>query len=279
MASSVFPTPVGPEEDERAARALGVLEAGPGAADGPRQRLERLLLADDPLVQLVLHAQELRRLLLGEAVDGDARPGGQHLGDDLLVDDVEEVDALGAQLGLLALLAVEALLLLLGQLLGLLEGALLDGGFLVGPQPRDLLVELLGVRRRAHATDAQAAARLVDEVDRLVRQVAVGQVAVGQVGRGHEGLVGDAHRVVRLVAVAQALEDVDGQRHRRLVDLDRLEAPLEGGVLLEVLAVLVDGGGADGLQLAAGQHRLEDGGGVDGALRPRRRRPACGSRR
>ena len=53
---------------------------------------------------------------------------------------------------------------------------------------------------------------------------------------------------------------------RRLLDLDRLEAALEGGVLLEVLAVLVERGGADGLQLAAGQHRLEDRGGVDGAL-------------
>ena len=124
----------------------------------------------------------------------------------------------------------------------------------------------LALGGRAHAADAQAAAGLVDEVDRLVRQVAVGQVAVGQVGRGHERLVGDADRVVRLVAVAQALEDVDGQRHGGLVHLDRLEAPLEGGVLLEVLAVLVDRGGADGLQLAARQHRLEDRGGVDGAL-------------
>ena len=53
---------------------------------------------------------------------------------------------------------------------------------------------------------------------------------------------------------------------RRLVDLDRLEAALEGGVLLEVLAVLVERGGADGLQLAAGEHRLEDRRGVDGAL-------------
>ncbi len=53
---------------------------------------------------------------------------------------------------------------------------------------------------------------------------------------------------------------------RRLVDLDGLEAALEGGVLLEVLAVLVERGGADGLQLTAGQHRLEDRGGVDGAL-------------
>ena len=266
LASSVLPTPVGPRKMNDPLGPLGVLEAGPGAADGPGQRLQRLLLADHALVELVLHAEELGRLLLGEAVDGDAGPGGQHLGDDLFVHDVEQVDALGPQLGLLALLAVEALLLLLGQLLGLLEGALLDGGLLVGPQARDLLVELLGVRRRAHAPDAQAAPGLVDQVDRLVRQVAVGQVAVGQVGRGHERLVGDADGVVRLVAVAQALEDVDGQRHRRLVDLDRLEAPLEGGVLLEVLAVLVDGRGAHGLQLAARQHRLEDGGRVDGAL-------------
>ena len=227
------------------------------------ERLERLLLADDPVVELFLHAQELGRLLLGEAVDGNARPGGQHLGDDFLVDHVEEVHAVGAQLGLLALLAVQALLLLLGQLLGLLEGALLNGGFLVGAQPGDLLVQLLGARRRVHATDAQAAARLVDEVDRLVRQVAVGQVAVGQIGRGHQGLVGDVHRVVRLVAVAQSLEDVDGERHGGLLHLDRLEAPLEGGILLEVLAVLVDGGGTDGLELTAGQHRLQDRSRID----------------
>ena len=55
-----LPDAGGAEEDERAARALGVLEAGPGAPDGTRERLERLLLADDPLVQLLLHAQELR---------------------------------------------------------------------------------------------------------------------------------------------------------------------------------------------------------------------------
>ena len=72
--------------------------------------------------------------------------------------------------------------------------------------------------------------------------------------------------MVRLVAVAQALEDLDGVRHRRLAHLDRLEAALERGVLLEVLAVLVERGGADRLQLAAGQHRLEDGRGVDRAL-------------
>ena len=55
---------------------------------------------------------------------------------------------------------------------------------------------------------------------------------------------------------------VDG----RLADLDRLEPALQGGVLLDVLAVLVERGGADGLQLATGQHRLQDRRGVDRAL-------------
>jgi hypothetical protein len=48
--------------------------------------------------------------------------------------------------------------------------------------------------------------------------------------------------------------------------ISMLEATLECRVLLDVLAVLVEGGRADRLQLAAGQHRLEDRGRVDGAL-------------
>ena len=110
------------------------------------------------------------------------------------------------------------------------------------------------------------AAGLVDEVDGLVGQEPVADVAVGQVRRRHQRVVGEADPVVRLVAVAEALQDLDGVRHRRLVDVDRLEPPLERRVLLEVLAVLVAGGGADRLQLAAGEHRLEDRGRVDRAL-------------
>ena len=48
--------------------------------------------------------------------------------------------------------------------------------------------------------------------------------------------------------------------------MHRLEAALECGVLLQVLAVLVERGGTDGLQLAAGKHRLQDAGRVDGAF-------------
>ena len=149
---------------------------------------------------------------------------------------------------------------------GLFEVLGLDGFLLLLDDLGDLVLELLVVRRRLHALDAQARAGLVDEVDGLVGQVAVGDVAVGQVGRGDERLVGDRDPVVGLVPVAQALEDLDRVGHGRLLDLDRLEAALEGGVLLEVLAVLVERGGADGLQLAAGEHRLEDRGRVDRAL-------------
>ena len=44
---------------------------------------------------------------------------------------------------------------------------------------------------------------------------------------------------------------------RRLVDHHRLEAALQRGVLLDVLAVLVERGRADHVQLTAGEHRLE----------------------
>ena len=72
--------------------------------------------------------------------------------------------------------------------------------------------------------------------------------------------------MVRLVAVAQTLEDLDGVCHRRFAHLDRLEPALQSGVLLDVLAVLVERGGADGLQLTASQLGLEDRCGVDGAF-------------
>ena len=48
--------------------------------------------------------------------------------------------------------------------------------------------------------------------------------------------------------------------------IDRLEAALERGVLLDVLAVLVERRGADHAQLAAREHRLEHVAGVHRAL-------------
>ena len=62
---------------------------------------------------------------------------------------------------------------------------------------RSMRVELLGLGIDLHL---EACRRLVDQVDRLVGQEAVGDVAVRQRRRRHDRAVGDAHAVVLLVA-------------------------------------------------------------------------------
>ncbi len=113
---------------------------------------------------------------------------------------------------------------------------------------------------------ADTAGSLVDQVDGLVRQLAVGDVAMGQLGRGNDGAVGDGHLVVYLVALLEATQDGDGVFFARLVHQHLLEAPLQGRVLLDELAVLVEGGGTHAMQLATGQRRLEHVAGIHGAL-------------
>ena len=72
--------------------------------------------------------------------------------------------------------------------------------------------------------------------------------------------------MVDLVALLETAQDGDGVLGGRLTDEDLLEAPLEGGVGLDVLAELVEGGGADHAQLAAGEQRLDHVAGVHGPL-------------
>ncbi len=85
-------------------------------------------------------------------------------------------------------------------------------------------------------------------------------------GRAHQRGVVDAHAVVHLEALLEAAQDRDRVLDRGLVHLHRLEAALERGILLDVLAVLVERGRADAVQLPARQHRLEHVAGVHGAL-------------
>ena len=73
LASSVFPTPVGPRKMNEPIGRFGILEAGPRPADGLRDDPDRLLLADDPAVERLLHVEQALRLLLGDAGDRDAR--------------------------------------------------------------------------------------------------------------------------------------------------------------------------------------------------------------
>jgi hypothetical protein len=52
------------EEHEAADRTVGVLQPGARATDGARHRRDGLFLADDPLVQLLFHPQQLVAFVL-----------------------------------------------------------------------------------------------------------------------------------------------------------------------------------------------------------------------
>ena len=97
------------EEDERADRPVRVLETGASAAKRVGYRLDRLLLADDPLVQALLHVDELLDLALEQPRGGDPRPRRDDRGDVVLVDLLLDHRRLGR------LLALRELLLELGE--------------------------------------------------------------------------------------------------------------------------------------------------------------------
>ncbi len=114
---------------------------------------------------------------------------------------------------------------------------------------------------------AQPRGRFVHQVDRLVRQEAIGDVAVGQGRRRDDRRVGDPHPVMQLIFLFDAAQNRDRVLDRRLADEDRLEAPRQRRILLDVLAVFVECGGADAVQFAARQGRLQHVGRVHRAFR------------
>ena len=62
---------------------------------------------------------------------------------------------------------------------------------------------------------------------------------------------------MNFVALPKAAQDADGVFNGGLADHHRLKTALECGVLFDVLAIFVQRGGAHGVQLAAGEHRLQ----------------------
>ncbi len=106
------------------------------------------------------------------------------------------------------------------------------------------------------------APELVDHVDRLVRELAVVDVARRKLDRRLDRFVRVADLVMILVIGLQPLQDLDRVGQRRLVHVDLLEAADERAVLLEELPVFLVGRGADAAELAGGERRLQQIGGV-----------------
>ena len=130
------------------------------------------------------------------------------------------------------------------------------------PEVVDLPPAVLDGRRDGVLADRHPGAGGVQQADGLVRELSGRDVAVRELHGALDGLVEDAHAVVLLQDRGDPAHHPDGAVLVGLLDLDDLEPPRQRRVLLEVLLVLGPGGGGDGAQLAAGQGRLEQVGGV-----------------
>jgi hypothetical protein len=130
------------------------------------------------------------------------------------------------------------------------------------------LLDLGHVRRlllvRAGRLQAQHGPRLVQDVDGAIREPVVAQVPAGEAGGRLQGGVGVGDLVVVLVAAAQPAEDLDRLLQRGLVEVDLLDAPGQGAVLLDVLELL-ERGRAHEPDLAFGQDGLDQVREVHGA--------------
>ncbi len=212
MATSVLPTPVGPEKRKRADRLVGLAQARARHLDRCGQRLDRRVLAEHDALQVAVQILQLGAVVARHRLRRDARD----LGDDLLD----------------FVLADRLLLLRLRQ-------------------------------------DALRGAGLVDDVDRLVGQVAVVDELGGQLGR--RVIAPEAY----LTPWCSSKRDFRPFRisivccDRRLDDVDLLEATRQRLVFLEDAAVLVEGGRADALQRAARQRGLQQVGRIERSARGR----------
>ena len=220
--------------------------------------MERLVLPDDALSQLVLHAQQAAAFLLRELRHGDSGAFGHYfcnrLGCDFRLDFVLLLSPFFAPL--LALLL--RLALLVAQVRGLLELLRGRGIFFFFAEVVDASFErfeLVGSFERLYA---RARRGFVYEVYRLVGEESVGDVAFRERRRRFERRVGYAHAVVLLVSFAQPFKYQHRFLDRGLVHLHGLEAPLKRRVLLYVLSVFVYRSRADYLEFAAREARLQN---------------------
>ena len=187
------------EEDEAADGSLGVLEPGPASLYRLGDSGHRLLLVDYPLVNPLLHVNQLVRLRLHHSGDGYARPLGDQRGDVLLVHHaVEFLVFLPLRPGLVvSLLQAHSLRLQFRSFLVVLT---LGGSLLLVGKTLHLPVQVLDLRWSALHIDAQLACCLIDQVNGLVRQEPVRNIPLAQLGCRYERRVLDGYLVVGLIS-------------------------------------------------------------------------------
>ncbi len=222
-----------------------------------RARAVILVLRNDAFVQLFLDAQQLLRFLFLDRGHGHARPARDYFLDVLAPDHpgggiVEMIlFAQGAQvLALLALLVrVEA------RLLELVVG---DGILHTVGDELDPLLHLGDLFGQRGLAQLHARPGFVDQVDGLVGQETVRNIAIGMRYSEVDGVVGVSDRVVLLLSVLNAEQNLGGVAFIRRRNLDGLETALERTVFPDRLAILARRSRADALNFTTRQSRFQD---------------------
>jgi hypothetical protein len=111
---------------------------------------------------------------------------------------------------------------------------------------------------RPYGRDAGAGTGFVQQIKRLVRQVALRQPADGKAHGSFQCILGDEHAVMGFIALFDVPQDLQRLPRRELWHPYWLEAALQGSILRDVLPVLLGRGRADDPQVAPRQGRLED---------------------
>ena len=204
--------------------------------------------------------------VLGDALHGHARHHGDDFGHVLLRHRLAVADGVVFPCLFDSLEAVEDLHLFVAIHACLLELLLGDGGFLVLADLFEAFFQLGDFTRHVDVLDVDAGTGFVQGIDGLVGQVTVAEITVGELHAGLDGLGRVGHQVVVFVAAFDVVQDFDGLGRRCWLDENLLETALQGSVFLDILAVLVQSGGADALQLATCQGGLEHVAGIKRAV-------------
>ena len=101
--------------------------------------------------------------------------------------------------------------------------------------------------------DTNARRGLINQIDGLVRQLAITDVAMRQRRRSDDGGIGNFDSVVKLVAFFEATQNRDRVRDGRLFNQNLLEPPLQCGIFLQVLTILIESRRPNAVQVAASQ--------------------------
>ena len=247
-------------------------DSHPVAADGGRHGGNGLVLAHNMALQALLQLGQTLELLLLDLAGRDLRP---HLDDagDILHGQLRH--PLGVQLLQLRLQAhllraklgnagIAGIQLRLGILLALLR----LGGHQRFALEGNILQIALDLQTAVDGGIVQIHVRagFVDQVNGLIGQKTVGDIALAEHHRLTQHALGNGDAVVILVIMGNALQNLEGVLHIRFVYRHRLETALQGAVLLNMLAVFIEGGGANDLNFAAAQRGLQNIGGIHAAL-------------